>query len=362
MQKSDGMNYAPESQGVLNTVCQPGEFGFSVIGLDHGHIFAMCNGLLEAGATLRQVYDSDGEKLQAFLLRYPQGSIASSIQEILNDSSCRLVVSAVKPCDRFGLGLKVMASGKDYFVDKPGMLELEQVNEAREVCSRTGRKYMIYFGERIHVEGAVRTGQLIAQGAIGRVLHVTIMAPHRLSKASRPAWFFQQGVNGGIIADLGSHQVEQFLSYTGAKTARVAHSTLANYANHEIPGFYDYGDASLIADNGATCFFRVDWFTPAGLGAWGDGRVFIIGTEGTIEIRKYLDVARSNMGDQIYLVDSSGEHHFEVAGKIGFPFFGEFILDCLNRTEFALAQEQAFEAMRLAITAQQQAEIVAIEV
>ena len=47
-QKSDGANYAP--RGTANIVVRPGEFRFAAIGLDHGHIFGMCNGLLEAGA------------------------------------------------------------------------------------------------------------------------------------------------------------------------------------------------------------------------------------------------------------------------------------------------------------------------
>ena len=44
MQKADGMRYAP--QGKPNPVCQKGEFRFAAIGLDHGHIFGMCNGFL----------------------------------------------------------------------------------------------------------------------------------------------------------------------------------------------------------------------------------------------------------------------------------------------------------------------------
>jgi len=358
IQKSDGMNYAPVARTKPEPACAPGEFPFSVIGLDHGHIFAMCNGLLEAGATLTRVYDPDKVKVADFIKRYPQAIAAESQDEILGDAACRLVASAIRPCDRAALGLRVLEHGKHYFVDKPGMLTLDEVEAARAACARTGLRYAVYFGERLHVEGAVFAGQLIAKGAIGRVVHVTILAPHRLNKAARPAWFFEKELNGGIIADLGSHQVEQFLSFSGARKLRVTHSTLANFANHEKKNFYDFGDGTLVADNGATCYFRVDWFTPDGLGAWGDGRVFIIGTEGTIEIRKYIDVANSPDGDHVYVVDGSGEHRYEVAGKVGFVFFGQFIRDCLDGTETAIGQEHTFEAMRAALTAQAGAEII----
>lgn len=354
----DGMNYAPVSTGKVRTVCQAGEFKFAVIGLDHGHIFAMCNGLLEAGATLVSVYDRNRDKLQEFAQRYKGVQIAASEDEILADLDIQLVASAIIPNERFALGMRVLQSGKDYFVDKPGMLELHEIEQVERMCVQTGKKYAIYFGERLHVEGAVYAQQLIESGAIGRVLQVTILAPHRINRDIRPAWFFEKEQNGGIITDIGSHQIEQFLTFSGAKSAEVVHSAVANYANKDKKNFYDFGEANLLADNGATCYFRVDWFTPDGLSAWGDGRVFIMGSTGTIEIRKYLDVGVSTQGDQVILVDRYGEHKSCVTGQMSFVFFGEFILDCLNRTETAITQEHTLQAMKIAIWAQEKARVV----
>lgn len=355
MQKTDGMNYAPESRGKVNVVCAKGEFSFGVIGLDHGHIFAMCNGLIEAGAELKSVYDRDPEKVKQFIERYPQARRASSRQEILEDGELKLVASAIRPDERPELGMKAMKLGKDFFVDKPGMLSLDEIDAVRACCEETGRKYMIYFGERVHVEASVYAENLIKKGEIGRVIHMTILAPHRLNKPTRPEWFFQKKRNGGIITDIGSHQIEQFLYFSGAKSLEVMHSAVANYNNQDKPEFYDFGEASLLADNGASCYFRVDWFTPDGLGAWGDGRVFIIGTEGTIELRKYIDVASSAEGDHVFLVNREGEFHYQVTGQTGFVFFGDFILDCLERTERTMTQEHVLESARAAVVAQERA-------
>jgi predicted dehydrogenase len=205
------------------------------------------------------------------------------------------------------------------------------------------------------VEAAVFTGTLIADGAIGRVVQVIGMGPHRISFAQRPGWFFEKEKFGGILVDLGCHQIEQFLFYSGAKDARVLSSKVANYKFKQHPGLEDFGDATLVADNGATTYFRVDWFTPDGLGAWGDGRAFVLGTDGYIEMRKYIDVARSKDGDQVFLVDHNGERHFSVTGQVGFPFFGALILDILNRTAKASSQEMFFKAAELAILAEQTA-------
>ena len=196
-------------------------------------------------------------------------------------------------------------------------------------------------------------GQLVADGAIGRVVHVLITGPHRMNAPSRPAWFFDHEAYGGILCDIGSHQLEQVLYYGGCDDGTVTSARVANYAHKEHPGIEDFGDATVVLGNGVTGYCRVDWFTPDGLGTWGDGRTFIVGTEGSIELRKYIDVGRERTGNHVYLVDSGGEHHIPVSGKVGYPFFGELILDCLEGTERAMTQEHAFRAAELCLQAQQ---------
>lgn len=353
VQKSDGMRYAPK--GKAQRVCGPGEFRIAAVGLDHGHIYGQCNGLTEAGAELVWVYDPDPAKVADFCKTYPGVKVARSEAEILEDPTLQLVTSAPVPCEREPLGVRVLRHGKDYFTDKPPMTTLAQLAEARAVVAETRRIYAVYYAERLHVEAAVYAGQLIEKGAIGRVLQVLGLGPHRINAASRPPWFWKRDQYGGVLVDIGSHQIEQFLYFSGAKDARVLHSKVANYHWPQHPEFEDFGDATLVADNGATQYLRVDWFTPAGLGAWGDGRTIIMGTEGYLELRKYLDLARDPKGDHVYLVDAKGEHHFAVNGQVGFPYFGQLILDCLRRTETAMSQQHTFLAIELALQAQAQA-------
>lgn len=348
--RGDGMNYAP--QGRPAPVVRPGEFAFAAAHLDHGHIYGQCNGLLEAGAELRWVHEPDPAKRDAFLSRYPQARAARSLEEVLDDPAVRLVAAAAVPCDRADLGCRVMAAGKDYFTDKTPFTALDQLERAKAAVAATGRKYMVYYSERLHVESAVYATELVRSGAIGRVVQVLGLGPHRLTRPSRPAWFFERAKYGGILCDIGSHQFEQFLTYSGASDATVSHAAVGNFGHPDLPEFEDFGEASLLGDNGAVNYVRVDWFTPPGLGTWGDGRLFILGTAGYVELRKYVDIAREATGDHVYLVDDRGEHHIPVAGKVGYPFFGRLVLDCLERTENAMTQKHAFKAAELCLRAQ----------
>ncbi|UOF90601.1 Gfo/Idh/MocA family oxidoreductase [Fodinisporobacter ferrooxydans] len=354
--QADGMNYAPE--GKPNPVCEKGEFVFAAAGLDHGHIFGMCRGLVEAGAELKWVYDPDPAKIEALLKLYPGAKAAATEEEVLEDPAVHLVASSRIPAERADFGIRVMQYGKDYFVDKAPLTTLDQLGRVKDTAASTGKKYNVYYSERLHVESAVFAGQLIKDGAIGRVIQVLGLGPHRLGAPSRPEWFFHRDRYGGILCDIGSHQIEQFLYFSGAKDARVTASNIANYNHKEYPDFEDFGDGTLIADNGATHYFRVDWFTPGGLRTWGDGRTFILGTKGYIELRKYIDVGRDPVGDHVYLVNEEGEHHIPVHGKVGYPYFGELILDCFNRTEHAMTQAHALKAAELSVRAQMNAILV----
>ena len=355
--QSDGMNYAP--QGTPRPVVKPGEFAVAAAYLEHGHIYGQCNGLTEAGAVLKWVYDPDPRKIEAFRARFPSAGAARSFDEILADPDVKLVAAAAIPCERGPIGCRVMEAGKDYFTDKTPFTALDQLERARAAVSATGRKYMVYFSERLHVESAMFATDLVHGGAIGRVIQVLGLGPHRLGKPSRPEWFFERAKYGGILCDIGSHQFEQFLTFSGATDATVMHAAVGNFGNPDKPEFEDFGEASLLGNNGSTNYIRVDWFTPAGRGSWGDGRTIILGTKGYIELRKYIDVGREKTGDHVYLVDDSGERHLPVAGRVGFRFFGQLILDCLNRTENAMTQSHAFKAAELCLRAQALARTIA---
>jgi predicted dehydrogenase len=350
----DGANYAPTAN--IEPVVAPGEFQFAAAYLDHGHINGQCNGLVDAGATLKWVYDSDPSRVAKFQEMFPGVQVAERIGQILQDPEIQLVASAAIPNERAEIGQRILAAGKDYFTDKSPFTNMQQLADIKDVVKVTKRKYMVYYAERLHNDAAWTAGEMIKEGAVGRVLQVLNLAPHRLARDSRPLWFFDKDCYGGILTDIGSHQVEQFLTYAGCGDATINFARVANLNNQDIPDLEDFGELSLTGSNGASFYSRVDWFTPDGLRTWGDGRTFIVGTEGTMELRKYIDVAREAPSSKLILVNAEGEQEIECLGQSGFPFFGQLILDCINRTENAMTQAHAFKAAELSMQAQLLAE------
>ena len=294
--------------------------------------------------------------MEAFLKAFPTALPARSEEEALEDKETHMIAGAAVTSERCELGLKTMAAGKDYFTDKAPLTTLDQLRSAQEMVAKTGRKYMVYYSERLHVEGAIMAGYMVQQGLIGKVVQVMGVGPHRVSLSARPDWFFIKEKYGGILCDIGSHQIEQYLYFAGEEDARVVSSRIANYNNPQHPELDDFGDCTITGSNGTTNYFRVDWFTPDGLRTWGDGRTLILGTDGFIEIRKYINLAQPGTGgNHVFLVNGDGEKYVDATGVTGYPFFGQLILDCLNRTENAMTQAHAFKAAELCVRAQMQA-------
>ena len=328
--------------------------GFAVIGLDHGHAWDMTQGLMDAGALLTAVYDPDQEKVANFCKKFPQAN-AWDEARIFENVATQLIVSAGIPNQRAALSERSMRAGKDFFSAKPPFTTLEQLEHSRKVTAETGRKFFVFYSERLNVASALMAGELITTGMLGEIVQVICLAPHRLIPPVRPAWFYNPEQSGGILCDLGSHQFEQILTYGGMNSARINYSFTANKNNPNHPEFDDFGEVSISGDNGVSGYLRVDWLTPQGSSVWGDGRTFVLGTKASLEIRKYVNVATDTSGDHLFLVDAKGEHHLRPDPHARIVYFEDLLHDCLERTEQAMTQKHAFYSAELALKAELEA-------
>lgn len=326
-----------------------------VIGVDHRHIFGQLQGMLDQGTTCKGWWTlGEPKPVEGFQKRFPNIPRVSDYNQLLSDPDIDMILIADIPCKRAGLAIKAMRAGKDVMVDKPGCTTLDQLADLRACVAETGRIWSIDFSERFEVPAVTKAAELIAQGAIGRVVQTLGTGPHRLNRDLRDPWFFDEAQYGGIIADIASHQIDQFLFFTGSTDAEIVTSSVGNFANPNDPGLQDFGDVVLRGPGGVQGYVRVDWYTPDALPTWGDGRLTILGTEGYIELRKYVDVAGRDGTDHVYLVNGDRCEYIDASG-CALPYFAALCADVKNRTATAMDQDHCFKAMELALIAQSRA-------
>jgi predicted dehydrogenase len=339
---------------------------FAVCGISHDHIHGMIGAIRRGGGEMVAWWGAEPDKRAQFLKRYPGARVARNRDDVLHDSSVQLVLSSHIASERARIGVEVMRSGKDFLSDKPGITTLDDLALVRKTIAETSRMFAILYSERLEVKAAVHAGELIRQGAIGKVIQTINIAPHQVIQRAgdngggvpRPAWFWEDAQYGGILCDIGSHQIDQFLFYTGSTAAEIVAAQVANVRHPTHPHFQDFGDMMLKGDKGLG-YVRLDWFTPDGLGTWGDGRLFVLGTDGYIEIRKYTNVAVSKQGNNLFIVDGKRARYIDCnAGPL--PFGRQFVADVVNRTHTAQDQAQCLLAAELSIKAQLAAKHVII--
>jgi predicted dehydrogenase len=332
----------------------PPPLRFAAIGLDHRHIYEQVGRLLELGCECAGYWtEGEPQPLEGFAKRFPGLARADDPRRLLEDPGVSLVVTAAVPSDRAGIALQAMRHGKDVMSDKPGCTTQGQLDELRRAVAETGRIWSVNYSERFEVRAVTRAAELVRAGAVGRVVQTLGLGPHRLNRPLRPSWFFDPGRYGGILCDIASHQIDQFLFFTGSTEAEVVASTVGNFANPGDPGLEDFGEVLLRSDRGQG-YVRVDWYTPDGLPTWGDGRLVILGTEGTIELRKYVDIAGREGTDHLFLVDGQGTRHVDCRDA-SLPYYADLLRDVADRTETAMPQAHCFKVMELALQAQARA-------
>lgn len=360
----NNMKFMKSSEQQKEIITAPNRIKFAVININHPHIYGMTDAIKRGGGELVALYAKEQDLTSAFLKTYPEAKLAKNENEILDDPSIQLVLSSGIPDERAPLGIRVMQHGKDYLTDKPGIITLEQLAAVKKVQKETKRIYSIMYSERFENKGTEKASQLVKAGAIGKIIQTVNLAPHRISNnigktglAVRPDWFWDKKRYGGILTDIGSHQFDQYLHFTGSTEAQVLMSQTGNVHHPEAPLFEDFGDV-MLSGNGGAGYIRVDWFTPDGLDTWGDGRLTILGTDGYIEVRKNTDIVSGNKGgNHLYMVNKKEMIHMDCNNEV-LPFGPLLVDDILNRTETAMTQAHCFLATELALKAQKNAKTI----
>lgn len=329
-------------------------FKFAALGLDHRHVYGMAAGMIDAGCSFAGFWtDGNPQPLQGFSKRFRDVPRHVDRQQILDDPEIKLVLISSAPDARADLAIEAMRHGKDVMTDKPGCISLAELERIRKTVAETGRIWSVNFSERFEVRAVTTATELVRQGRIGEVVQTIGIGPHRLNAATRPDWFFDNRLYGGILTDIASHQIDQFLHFANLDDAEIVHSAIGNFNNPVHAQFEDFGEINLTGGR-AQAYIRVDWYTPDALPNWGDGRLFILGTDGYIELRKYVDVRGRDGTDHLFLVNGERCEYMDCSAA-ELPYSSDLARDVLERSETACSQRHTFKVSELALQAQSQA-------
>jgi predicted dehydrogenase len=323
----------------------------AVVGADHLHLFEIVDRLVKAGAETVS-HSADGALVETYA-GWRTESVERTYDEILADDTIDLVITAAIPSRRAAIALAAIEAGKQVITDKPGLTTMEQLDAIRTaVADRPGRPWTVLFTERFENRAINEAVRLARSGAVGRVVHVIGAGPHTMWASRRPAWFWDPVATGGVLVDIGSHQVDQFLAITGAAAPDVAvvASMVGNVSSPDHPGMQDIGSMTLAVDT-TVGDHRLDYLTAKGLGTWGDCRLTIVGTEGTIEARANIDVAGIDGPEHLIVVDGDGTRRVDISGVV--VDWAELVLaDLADGGERLMTQRHAIDVTDVCLRAQ----------
>ncbi len=328
--------------------------GIGVIGIEHLHVFELVDGLVDAGARAAR-HAAAGDSLVDLYGTWQPDSVPGTVEEVLADPHVDVVVLAGVPADRADVAVAALHAGKDVLSAKPAATTRAQLDAVATAVTDTGRRWWVLFSERFANPAVLRAVQLARSGAVGDVVHVETAAPHRLNPDERPQWFFDGERSGGIIVDLGTHQVDQFLAATGAEPAEVAVLSSAvgsvrDWGDASLAGFQDIGELVLSAP-GVRGHHRVDFLEPDGFPTWGDTRLVITGTDGRLEVRIAVGEDGQHEPAAVWVTDHRGVHRDDEVGPT--TWASDLLADRADGGERFMSSDHPFAVTSLVLIAEQ---------
>jgi len=120
---------------------------------------------------LKYVCDLDAAKLASMQRQYPGVETTDSFDAVIDDASVTAVVIATTGPTHYRLAKKALLAGKDVYVEKPFVLEVEQAKELTELAENDGRILMI--GHLLEYHPVVtRLKEMIESGELGNIHYV----------------------------------------------------------------------------------------------------------------------------------------------------------------------------------------------
>ncbi|AJY75158.1 Gfo/Idh/MocA family protein [Paenibacillus beijingensis] len=255
---------------------------FSIIGCQHAHIGIFIGEMLELGYSCAGIYEEENHELARSFADKFGIPVVNDKEQLLSDS-VEIVGCASINDEKIGVIEMCESRGKHIMLDKPAVTSAEGLERLKAVIGRGRIQVGMLLTERFHP--AIYTlKQQIKQGVLGDIVTIGMRKPHRLDAAKRPAWFFSKRQSGGILIDLLVHDFDLLRWLTG-KEIDTAEGVVGKTILPEHPSFYNTVSLQVVMQEGVVAQLYADWHTPQKSWTWGDGRIFVTGTEGFAELR-----------------------------------------------------------------------------
>lgn len=332
-----------------------GAVRFTVVGIEHLHVFELVQGLLDAGA-VDVGHAAEPGPLRDLYEGWRTESPQLTTEEALTGGDVDLVVLAGVPSERAAHAISALDAERSVLSDKPGVTTLDQLTDVISAEMYGAQRWWVLFSERFGNRSVTEAVARARSGAIGRIVDVVGLGPHTLAADSRPDWFWSPERSGGILGDIATHQIDQFCAIVDPACATEIHvtaSSVGNVACSDHPEMEDIGRFSL-EGGGATGNHRVDYLTAAGLGTWGDCRLMITGTDGTLEVRANIDPAGADGGEHLIQVDASGTTRIDTSG-VEIDWAQRLLADLADGGDRLMPAAHVHRVCRLALIAQHEA-------
>lgn len=232
------------------------------IGFRHGHIMGLYN-VATKHPRVQVVAACEEDAATAGDLRQ-EGKVKlthDNYRRMLDEVECDAVAVGDAYARRGPIIITALERGKHVIGDKPLCTKLSELDQIGQLSQGKGLSVGCLLDMRS--SGCVLTvRRLIREGAIGEVHTVTFTAQHPLMYGKRPAWYFEPGMHGGTINDIGVHAFDCLPWITGRKFVEVVAARGWNARLPQCPGFQDAGQVMLKLDNGGGVIGDVSYLAP----------------------------------------------------------------------------------------------------
>jgi len=326
---------------------------FSVIGCQHAHIEIFIEEMMKLGHECAGIFELENMTLASRLAEKYQIPLVHDKMILLDDSiqlvGCAAInnekIDVIELCEKYR---------KHIMIDKPAVTNREDLARLEAVVNRGAIQVGLLLTERFRASLSTLKKQL-DEGAIGELISISMRKPHLLNPKQRPSWHFSKQQSGGIVIDLFIHDFDLLRWLTGKEVKSIT-GYMAKNILPEYPSFFDTAGLQVIMEDGLAVQLYADWFTPEKSWTWGDGRIFAVGTKGTIEIRLEGDPLVAK--DVLYLqVTSEQELTAIEEGRIPITITEDF-LNRVRGENSLLQHEDIIAATEATIRADECAETI----